>query len=226
MIMRRILCVLLILLTAVMPVSAKNQNQYVVLSFDDGPSGKYTRALLDGLAQREVTATFLLCGYRIQQYPQETQRILDEGHEIGCHGFSHKNMQAMGRREIAQEITDTLDLLPQQARVRFLRPPGGCCSEAVRQVAEARQLSILSWSIDPRDWAVKDAAAVEEAVVSQVKDGDIILLHDMSESSVQAALAIVDDLKARGFTFVTASRLAVIREQNLKAGKSYASFPG
>ena len=95
----------------------------------------------------------------------------------------------------------------------------------VRQVAEARQLAILSWSVDPRDWATSDTAAVERAVLKNVKDGDIVLLHDMTVSSVQAALDIVDVLKDQGYEIVTVSELVKLRGVNLKPGKTYASFP-
>ena len=221
--MRRICSLLCCLCLLTLPVSA--EGKYVALTFDDGPSGRYTRQLLDGLKERNVKATFLLCGYRIREYPQETQRIAEEGHEIGLHGYSHKNMQQLSRREIAQELMDTEALLPQNCRIRFFRPPGGCCSDAVRQVAEARKLSILQWSVDPRDWACQDASAVEKAVMEHVADGDVILLHDMSDSSVTAALRIIDHLSEQGYHFVTASELAALRGVIPKPGKSYSSFP-
>lgn len=215
-----VLCVFLL----AQPVRAENA-KYVALTFDDGPSGHYTRQLLDGLKERGAKATFLLCGYRIREYPQETQRILDEGHEIGTHGYSHKNMQELSRRDIAQELMDTEALLPSSCHLRFLRPPGGCCSDAVRQVAQARKLAILSWSVDPRDWAVQDSGAIEKEVVKNVTDGDVILLHDMSDSSVTAALRIIDRLSEQGYHFVTASELAALRGCIPKAGKTYSSFP-
>ena len=84
--MRRFLAVLAVLSLLVIPVDAAETTKYVALTFDDGPSGRYTRRLLDGLWEREVKATFLLCGYRIKDYPDITQRIFDEGHEIGYHG--------------------------------------------------------------------------------------------------------------------------------------------
>ena len=223
--MRRMVCLLLCLGFLVLPVRAEEAVPYVALTFDDGPSGRFTRQLLDGLQQRNVKATFFLCGYRIRQYPQETQRILQEGHEIGCHGFSHKNMQNMSRRDIAAEIADMQALLPQDCSVRFLRPPGGCCSENVRQVAEARGLGILSWSVDPRDWATDNVSSIEKAVLNKVHDGDIILLHDMSESSVYAALDIVDDLLSQGYRFATVSELAAMRGTRIVPGKTFCSFP-
>jgi len=141
--MRRILTFLLILPFLVLPVRADYGSRYVALTFDDGPSGKYTRALLDGLYDRGAKATFLLCGYRVKDYPDIAQRIFDEGHEIGYHGYSHDSMKTMSRRGIAQELLDTQALLPEGCRPVFLRPPGGFSSDAVQQVAEARGLAIL-----------------------------------------------------------------------------------
>ena len=92
-------------------------------------------------------------------------------------------------------------------------------------MAQARLQAVLSWSVDPKDWAVKDAAAVERMVLKNVKDGDIILLHDMSDSSVTAALNIVDALQKRGYEFLTVSDLARKRNVRILPGKVYTSFP-
>lgn len=223
--MRRFVLFLLSCCFLVLPVRAAPDSRYVALTFDDGPSGKYTRALLDGLYDRGAKATFLLCGYRMVNYPDITQRIFEEGHEIGYHGYSHNPMQSMSRRGIAQELMDSQALLPEGCRPAFLRPPGGFSSEAVRQVAEARGLAILHWSVDPEDWATKDTAAIEKAVLNQVKDGDIILLHDMTDSSVKAALDIVDALLKEDFEFVTVSELARLRGIRPKPGVTYKKFP-
>ena len=92
-------------------------------------------------------------------------------------------------------------------------------------MAEAKLLSILNWSVDPRDWATEDKAAIETAVLDKVRDGDIVLLHDMTVSSVQAALDIVDSLLQQDFRLVTVSELAKIRSVRLKPGQMYSSFP-
>ena len=88
--MRRILLFLLCLNILILPARAMDGDKYVALTFDDGPSGRFTTQLLDGLQERRVKATFLLCGYRMEQFPEITQRIFSEGHEIGYHGYSHK----------------------------------------------------------------------------------------------------------------------------------------
>ena len=223
--MKRIITVFLCLLCLTGSAAASEEEYLVALTFDDGPSGRFTRRLLDGLEQRNVPATFLLCGYRIAQYPKETARIIEEGHEIGLHGYSHAPMNLMDRRRLQKELQDTLALLPKDCPVAFLRPPGGTLNAQVRAVAAENGLAILSWSVDPRDWEVRDAAAIERSVVDRVEDGDVILLHDMSDSSVQAALDIVDQLRERGFQFVTASELARLRGRKLHPGTQYRSFP-
>lgn len=215
------LCVLLLCPTA----RAEETEKYVALTFDDGPAGRFTRRLLEGLEERDAKATFLVCGYRLKQYPELARQLMEAGHELGLHGYSHANMQSMSRRDIAKELMDTEALLPEGCRVAFLRPPGGCCSDAVLQVAEARNYAILNWSVDPRDWATQDAAAINAAVVGKVQDGDVVLLHDMTDSSVDAALEIVDQLQKDGFTFVTVSELAKIRDVKINPGQVYEKFP-
>ena len=223
--MRRILSIILCFSLLCVPSARAEEAKYVALTFDDGPSGRFTRRLLQGLEERQVQATFLLCGYRLKIYPKLAQQIFDAGHEIGLHGYSHDNMAAMTDWEISKEIAATQALLPDGCEPAFLRPPGGNATNVVSRVAKRKGLALLLWSVDPRDWAVHDAAAVEAAVISQVQDGDVILLHDLSDSSVDAALAIVDRLHQEGFTFVTVSRLAQLRNTEINPGQTYLSFP-
>ena len=223
MILYRILAAILCL-SLVCPAYAAPAEKYVALTFDDGPSGRFTRALLDGLASRNAKATFLLCGYRIKDYPAEAKRIHAEGHEIGLHGYSHNSMAEMSQETLERETADTLALLPAGCRPAFLRPPGGKFSDTVLEVARQADLGVLSWSVDPKDWACDDAGQIRCSVVQAVKDGDVILLHDMSDSSVEAAFEIIDALKQQGFRFVTVSELARRKGVTIKPGKVYQRF--
>lgn len=223
--MRRLLILFFSMTFLVLPAKAAYGSKYVALTFDDGPSGKYTRALLDGLYDRGAKATFLLCGYRMKDYPDITQRIFEEGHEIGYHGYSHNTMKSMSRRQIAQELLDTQALLPEGCHPSFLRPPGGIRTDAVLQVAQARGLAILHWSVDPQDWEIHDENKIKKAVLDQIHDGDIILLHDMTSESVNAALCIVDTLLEQDYEFVTVSELARLRGIRPKPGCVYKKFP-
>lgn len=221
--MKRLLCLLLCLFL-LCPAAARAEAGTVALTFDDGPSGRFTRALLEGLEQRQVKGTFFLCGYRLKDYPKEAKQILEQGHEIGLHGYSHDPMNKMSRRQLEQEIKDNLALLPQGCEPVFLRAPGGSCSQTVRDAARDFGLGIMNWSVDPRDWAIRDAGAITAMVLDNVRDGDVILLHDMTDSSVEAALEIVDRLKAQGFRFVTVTELARQKGVTIEPGKEYYRF--
>lgn len=206
-----------VLLTAVPPAKAIPTEQadgqpvagYIALTFDDGPSGTITRRLLEGLSARQVRATFFLCGYRLEQYPEIAPLIASGGHEIGLHGYSHDSMKEMSRATLIQELEQTAALIQAQTGITptLLRPPGGCCSETVRAVVRERGLSIILWTVDPRDWACHDAKELTRRIVSEAGDGDIILLHDMWNESVDGALAAIDRLQAQGYKFVTVSEL-------------------
>lgn len=222
--MRRLIGILLCGALA-LSLAGAGTPKYVVLTFDDGPTGSVTAKLLEGLAERNARATFFLCGYRMKDFPDMAEKILAGGHEIGCHGYSHKNMQMLSRRDIAGEISDMEALLPEGTPVHFLRPPGGCCGENVMQVAQAKGMPILEWSVDPRDWETHDSETVVQRILGRVKDGDVILMHDMTESSVDAALQVVDNLQRHGYHFVTVSELIMLRDYTLRPGKIYRAFP-
>ena len=147
--MRRWIGIFLCIVLLCMPVKAKPEPKYVALTFDDGPSGRYTRQLLEGLEQRGVKATFLLCGYRVQEDAETTKRIFNAGHEIGLHGYSHKSMGNMSKKDIAEELRQTMDLLPEGCEPVFFRAPGGQVTPAVKAAAKEAGLSILNWSVDP-----------------------------------------------------------------------------
>ena len=125
---------------------------------------------------------------------------------------------------MAQEIENSMALIPAGCQISFLRSPGGLCGECVQTAAADYGLSMLFWSVDPKDWATHDAQAIEKEVVSHVRDGDVILLHDMSNSSVEAALVIIDELLEQGFRFVTVSELAQAKNVTLIPGKKYSRF--
>lgn len=222
--MKRIFAVLLCLCMMCIPVHAMQAEKVVALTFDDGPSGRYTRKLLEGLQERNANATFFLCGYRMEQDPELTEQIFREGHEIGLHGYSHKPMQNMCSSDIIQELEKAIALLPEGCQAAFLRCPGGSCSRCTCASAASLGLSLAYWSVDPRDWATNNADAIEKEVISHVKDGDIILMHDMSNSSVEAALVIVDELLEEGFRFVTVSQLAEVKGVSPVPGTVYSHF--
>ena len=195
--------------------------KYVALTFDDGPSGDLTKKLLEGLAARDVTSTFFVCGYRLKYYPTIPQLVLDGGHELALHTFNHPNLKELSREEIRKELQSTWNLLPEGSNVTLMRPPGGNYNNRVKEVCKEMGLAIMLWSLDTRDWATNNVDEVVNKIVSKVKDGDVILMHELKNSSIEAALKAIDILKAQGYEFVTVSQLAAIQAETLEAGKVY-----
>ena len=221
--MRRFLSLILCLSLLVIPVRALEPAKYVALTFDDGPSGRYTRRLLEGLAERDACATFFLCGYRLETYGALVEDIRSGGHEIGLHGYSHDDLSVMSPDAILTELENTRALLPP-CLINLVRTPGGKLTDPVRDAAARENLSLIYWSLDPKDWATHDAGIIEQRILENIADGDIILMHDMSDSSVTAALNIVDNLQAQGYRFLTVSQLAMLRLQQLRPGKEFYNF--
>ncbi len=200
---------------------------YIALTFDDGPSGTLTEQLLDGLRQRNARATFFLCGYRMDQYPTVLNRYLEEGHELGVHSTVHTDLTRLTPQEVQQDMEQTAGKIREFSGISpaVMRPPGGAYDETVCREAENEGMSVILWSVDPRDWASHDVGAVLRIMVQETGDGDIILMHDLSESSVEAALRLVDLLEEKGYCFVTVSELAALRGTELKPGNVYTDFP-
>lgn len=205
----------------------RSATKYVALTFDDGPTGALTAELLDGLKERYVSATFFLCGYRAEQYPELVRRIAEEGHEAAIHGWRHVYLHRLPQEEIRDELKGTADLIEELTgeRPELFRPPGGLCSETLMEEAAREGLAAVLWSVDPEDWNTRDASAVVRRVRKKTGDGDILLMHDLSRSSVTAALRVIDEMSAQGYQFCTVSELAEIRGKTLEAGEKYYKFP-
>ena len=219
--MRKLLTIALcLLLLCPGAKAAQTGEKYVALTFDGGPSGRYTRRLLEGLEKQDAKVTFLVCGYRLAQFPELARAMVDGGHEIGLQSYGSTTLEGMSRRHIAQALADTRALLPEGTEVRFLRPPEDRCTDGVRQVAAVTNLAILGWSVDPSRWT-----AGSRGIVGTVSDGDVILIRHISDETVDAALSLVDQLQKQGYRFVTVSELAQIRRVKVRPGESYASFP-
>lgn len=223
--MFRILCILLCVLL-LCPCATAKEERYLALTFDDGPSGHFTADLLDGLQERGVQATFFLCGYRVDQFPTLTARIAAEGHEIGTHGDTHSYFSDLSPAELCRDLNASMEKLQRITgqSPTLLRPPGGLIDLKQLEQTSCAHLPVILWSVDPEDWCCNSSETVAERVIQKARCGDIILLHDMSDSSVQAAFKIIDRLQAQGFRFVTVSELARLSETDLSGGRSYHSF--
>lgn len=192
----------------------------VALTFDDGPRTDATARLLDGLALREVPATFFVVGSRIEGNEDLICRMQEEGHQIGVHTFDHVEVTKLSREDFDLQVGKTRALLASitGGSEFWLRPPYGMVDNSVKQWADG---PLILWSVDPEDWKDHDVNRIAGHIISHVQDGDIILMHDIFNSSVDAALQAVDALLAQGYCFVTVEQLLQARGVDPQAGELY-----
>lgn len=178
----------------------------VALTFDDGPHQKYTKILLDGLRERGVIATFFLIGESVEGKEELVKQMKEDGHLIGNHTYTHIQLGKIGKDAGCAEIwkTNTVIYDITEEMPCFVRPPFGDWNE---ELSCSVDMNVVLWDLDPLDWKYQDTARVRDYVVSHVEDGDIILLHDVYKTSVEAALQIADILAEEGYEFVTVEEL-------------------
>lgn len=188
--------------------SGVKEKPSIAITFDDGPSGRYTGRLLDGLKERNVKASFFLIGENAEENPVLVERIYKEGHLIGNHTYSHVQMTHLSEEAAVREIekTDQVISAITGEHVAYMRPPFGAWQ---RELEVRMEVLPVLWSVDPLDWTTENVDEIVSKVVTEVEEGDIILLHDCYASSVEAALRIVDILQKEGYEFVTVDRLLI-----------------
>ena len=196
--------------------------KYVALTFDDGPFAGSTDRLLDGLQARGAKATFFLIGQQMELYPDTVRRMAAEGHQVGAHTWNHVRLAEADDATVTAELTRTdaylRELLGEGEY--WVRVPYGLIRDDQRHLFPG---PLIQWSVDPEDWRLRDADAVTAAVLAAVEPGDIILLHDTLETSVDAALRIVDELQAKGYEFLTVRELLERSGVTPEAGVRYRS---
>lgn len=195
----------------------------VALTFDDGPQPSVGNRIMDCLAQYGGKATFFMVGERVAASRTEVQRMAAEGHEVGNHTMNHKYLQKLGAAEIQAQVTRGNDAIEAACGVRpkIMRLPGGNNNATVRVNTH---MPMIQWNIDTLDWKTKNADKTVAAVLNHVKDGDIILMHELYSQSGDAALRIIPELVNRGYQLVTVSEMAQAKGHALEAGKLYSAF--
>ena len=184
------------------------EEKRIAITFDDGPHRLYTPKLLDGLKERGIHATFFLVGENIGSNEALVKRMAEEGHLIGNHTYSHVKLKGLSPEETRREIQKTDEAVYEITgkHVAYLRPPFGEWEEDLELTYPV--LPVM-WTVDPLDWTTENVEEIVDRVVTQAGENDMILLHDCYDSSVEAALRIVDRLLAEGFDFVRVDELLI-----------------
>lgn len=189
----------------------------VALTFDDGPSLPYTVQILDILDKYDVEATFFLIGQNVEMYPAIAREIVERGHQVGNHTYTHADLLKIDRKQIAKEIKATTEIIETATGVlpRVFRPPHGFRDPVVLEKARENNLQVIQWSIMARDWTKPGVEAIAARIVQKVHNGSIILLHDGAginqggdrSQTVTATELIIQKLQQQGYRFVTVDTL-------------------
>ena len=192
----------------------------IALTFDDGPNGKMTERLIKVFQENKMHATFFMVGSRMESSPSILLDVLNAGNEIGGHSYNHKNLVRLTKEEIKEDERKTKEIYKKITgkELTLLRPPYGNVNETMKQNMD---FVFVNWNIDTEDWRYKNKDHVYDSIINTVEDGDIILMHDLYESTIEAVEKLLPELYSRGFQVVTISELANLKGVNLENKKVY-----
>lgn len=194
----------------------------IAFTFDDGP-GEYTDELLDCLEENNAHATFFMLGQNVGSWESTVQRMADIGCEIGSHSWDHPNLYDLSMDSVAKEFSDTDAALEKACgqKASVARAPYGNWSDDIISTVGK---PFFTWSLDSLDWSYLDVNKDYDAVMNgDLTDGSIILMHDIHEPSVQAAIKMIPELVQKGYKLMTVSELAAAKGVTLQ-GANYSDF--
>ena len=194
----------------------------IAFTFDDGP-GEYTDELLDCLEENNAHATFFMLGQNVGSWESTVQRMADIGCEIGSHSWDHPNLYDLSMDSVAKQFSDTDAALEKACgqKASVARAPYGNWSDDIISTVGK---PFFTWSLDSLDWSYKDVNKdYDEVMNGDLTDGSIILMHDIHEPSVQAAIKMIPELVQKGYKLMTVSELAAAKGVTLQ-GANYSDF--
>lgn len=197
------------------PVITRADNEYfegkklVAITFDDGPSNVTTK-ILDELDKRDAKVTFFMVGNRVDKYADVVKRVSESGHTIGNHSYTHKSFNKQTPEQYLNEINTTNFTISNITgeEVIFVRPPYGAYKQST---LENVNMNFVLWSIDTLDWKTRDADMVYNEIITKVDDGSIILMHDLYDTTYEAAIRAIDYLLENGYAVVSLDEMYRIR---------------
>lgn len=201
-------------------------SKLIALTFDDGPSG-LTGQLLDELKAHGMKATFFVVGNRAAKYPDVLRRMVREGHEIGDHTYDHVDLTKLTEPDIKKTLLDTSETIEAACGVApvLMRPPGGNYNAEVKSVAAELGMRVIYWSVDTRDWQSRNVDSIMTKAFQSgpygIRDGAVVLMHDVYSSTISAAVRMMDRLQKEGYRTVTVSELLALRENGGQPGQVY-----
>ena len=197
---------------------------FVALTFDDGPS-IHTSRILDTLHKYEGRASFFVNGNKVEEHKGKILRASHMGCEIISHAWDHTNLTTLSSRAIKKQLFDSIAAITKvTGKVSLMfRPPYGSINKKVEKVSQKLGLAIVNWSLDPQDWNTKDADAIYSHIESNVNNGDIILCHDVYDSTAEAMSRLIPELIEKECQLVTVTELLLYKYGKIEPGRLYLS---
>ena len=182
----------------------------IAFTFDDGPNGETTEKLLDILEKYDAKATFFVVGSRVEKNRDIVKREYDLGCQIGNHSYSHSMLTKLTLEEAKTEINKTSNIVFEVTGdyTRVGRPPYGALNHEIK---EASKIDWFNWALDTYDWKTRDTEDIYKRIIENAEDGDIILMHDLYDATVDAVERAVPELAEKGYRFVTIKELIEIK---------------
>jgi peptidoglycan/xylan/chitin deacetylase (PgdA/CDA1 family) len=197
----------------------------VALTYDDGPSATVTPKILDKLEEYGARATFFMVGQQAEKRPAVVTKMVELGCEVANHTYDHTSMNKLDAAQLQESLLHTNQVVRDITGVTpaLMRPVGGNENDDGLAAIGALGMPAIRWSVDTLDWKTRDAASTIQKVRDNVKDGDIILMHDLYDATGEASMTIIEELVRQGYQLVTVSELASYRG-GLQPGVSYTRF--
>lgn len=195
-----------------MPVicSGKKDARQIAISFDDGPLPEYTAAILDSLAAASAPACFFCIGKRVEQYPELASRIVEQGHIIANHSYSHHalfDLYSPGRMKEELEQTNRLIYTATKRKPTYFRPPYGVTNPNLAKAVKKTGMTTIGWNIRSLDTVAKDQEKLLEKLLKELRPGAIILFHDTMAITAAILPEFLQGVKARGYEIVPIDQL-------------------
>ncbi len=189
--------------------SVERDDNRVALSFDCAWGVEHTDSLLSTLEAENVRVTFFTVQFWAEKYPEYLKKIADAGHEIGTHSATHSYMSRLSETEIKKELETSCAAIEKVTGkdVELFRPPYGDYDDLLIDTSNAMGLYPIQWDVDSLDWKDLSASDIAARIVSRVKSGSIVLMHNNGLHTAEALPIVIDTLKANGFEFVPVGEL-------------------
>ena len=196
--------------------STFNPNQKAIaLTFDDGPNPSTTSKILTALKENKGHATFFVLGSRVQYYPDMLNKIQKGGNEIGNHSYNHPLLTRLPLKQAIKQVEETQQIIEKASGITpdHFRPPYGGTNQ---QINENVNMKVTLWDVDPEDWKYRNSQYVANYILTHASNGETVLMHDIYDTSANAAVTIIRELTKQGYQLLTVSELDQWKEARAK----------